>query len=95
MDSRWKGICQKLRIDPGLDELKRPLLWKVLERYQHVFAWNKGELGCCMVGEHSIDTQGFVPCKATPGRLSYWEEAEVKCQIDVLVDMGKMRPSDS
>jgi hypothetical protein len=27
--------------------------------------------------------------------LSYWEEAEVKCQIDVLVDMGKMRPSDS
>jgi hypothetical protein len=27
--------------------------------------------------------------------LSYWEEAEVKRQIDVLVDMGKMRPSDS
>jgi len=36
--SRWKDICQKLRIDPGLDELKRPLLWKVLERYQDVFA---------------------------------------------------------
>jgi hypothetical protein len=27
--------------------------------------------------------------------LSYWEEAEVKRQIDVLVDLGKMRPSDS
>ncbi len=64
---RWKDICQKLKIDPGLDELKRPLLWKVLERYQDVFAWNKGELGCCSVGEHSIDTQGFVPCRATPG----------------------------
>ncbi|CAK9200406.1 unnamed protein product [Sphagnum troendelagicum] len=37
-DSRWKDICQKLRIDPGLDELKRPMLWKVLERYQDVFA---------------------------------------------------------
>jgi hypothetical protein len=94
VDSRWKDICQKIRIDPGLDELKRPLLWKVLERYQDVFAWNKGELGCCTVGEHSIDTQGFVPCRATPGRLSYWEEAEVKRQIDVLVDLGKMRPSD-
>jgi hypothetical protein len=45
VDSRWKDICQKIRIDPGLDELKRPLLWKVLERYQDVFAWNKGELG--------------------------------------------------
>jgi len=36
-----------------------------------------------------------VPCRATPGRLSYWEEVEVKRQIDVLVDLGKMRPSDS
>jgi hypothetical protein len=77
-DSRWRDICQKLRIDPGLDELKRPMLWKVLERYQDVFAWNKGELGCCTVGEHSIDTQGFPPCRVAPGRLSYWEEAEVK-----------------
>jgi len=67
----------------------------MLERYQDVFAWNKGELGCCTVGEHSIDTQGFPPCKVAPGRLSYWEEAEVKRQIDVLVDLGKMRPSDS
>jgi hypothetical protein len=30
----------------------------------------------------------------TPGRLSYWEEAEVKRQIDVLVDLGKMRPNN-
>jgi hypothetical protein len=95
VNSRWNDICQKIRIDPGLDELKRPLLWKVLEGYQDVFAWNKGELGCCTVREHSIDTQGFVPCRATSGRLSYWEEAEVKRQIDVLVDLGKMRPSNS
>jgi hypothetical protein len=26
--------------------------------------------------------------------LSYWEEAEVKKQIDALVDLGKMKPSD-
>ncbi len=52
---------------------------------QDVFAWNKGELGCI----------GFPPCKASPGRLSYWEEAEVKRQIDALVDLGKMRPSNS
>jgi hypothetical protein len=30
----------------------------------------------------------------SPGRLSYWEEAEVKWQIDALVDLGKMKPSD-
>jgi hypothetical protein len=32
-DSKWKDICQKIRIDSSLDELKRPLLWKVLEAY--------------------------------------------------------------
>jgi len=53
------------------------------------------ELGCCTIGEHSIDTQGFPPCKLSLGRLSYWEEAEVKRQIDVLVDLGKMKPNDS
>ncbi len=35
---RWEDISQKLRIDQGLDELKRPLLWKLLDRYQDVFA---------------------------------------------------------
>jgi putative transposase len=31
----------------------------------------------------------------SPGRLSYWEEAEVKRQIYVLVELGKMKPSSS
>jgi len=93
VSSRWEEICQKIRVDQNLDEKKGQQLWGVLKRYQDVFAWNKGELGCCTVGEHSIDTQGFPPCKVAPGRLSYWEEAEVK--IDVLVELGKMKLSDS
>ncbi len=94
-NERWEDISQKLRIDQGLDELKRSVLWRLLDQYQDVFAWNKGELGCCTVGEHSIDTQGFPPCRVAPGQLSFWEETEVKRQIDTLVEMGKMRPSDS
>jgi hypothetical protein len=70
-------------------------LWSILEQYQDVFAWNKGELGCCNVGEHIIDTQGFPPCKVALGRLSYWEKAEVNRQINVLVELGKMRPNNS
>ncbi len=30
----------------------------------------------------------------SPGRLSYWEKVEVKRKIDVLVDLGKMKPSN-
>jgi hypothetical protein len=70
MDIRWREICQRIRIDISLDEEKQQL-WKVVERYQDVFAWNKGELGCCIIGEHFVDTQGFPPCKVSPGRLSY------------------------
>ncbi len=93
--TRWREICQRIRIDGNLDERRQHQLWKILERYQDVFAWNKGELGCYTVGEHVVDTQGFPPCRNSPGRLSYWEEAEVKRQIDALVELGKMRPSNS
>jgi hypothetical protein len=93
-DSRWAKISQKIRIDQNLDRAKGQELWGVLEQYQDVFAWNKRELGCCTIGEHSIDTQRYPPCRVSPGRLSYWEEAEVKRQIDALVDLGKMKPSD-
>jgi hypothetical protein len=37
----------------------------------------------------------FPPCQVAPGQLSYWEEAEVNRQINVLVELGKMRPSNS
>jgi predicted aspartyl protease len=94
-DTRWGEICQKIRIDQHLDKGMERQLWCVLEQYQDVFAWNKGELGCCNVGEHQIDTQGFPPCKVAPGRLSYWEKVEVNRQINVLVELGKMRPSNS
>jgi hypothetical protein len=94
-DTRWGEICQKIRIDQHLDKGMERQLWCVLEQYQDVFAWNKGELGCCNVGEHQIDTQRFPPCKVAPGRLLYWEEVEVNRQINVLVELGKMRPSNS
>jgi len=61
--TRWKEICERIRIDADLGEIGQQQLWGILERYQDVFAWNKGELGCCTIGEHSIDTQGFPPCK--------------------------------
>jgi hypothetical protein len=94
-ETRWGEICQKIRIDQHLDKRMERQLWNILEQYQDVFAWNKGELGCCNIGEHIIDTQGFPPCKVAPSRLSYWEEAEVNWQINVLVELGKMRPSNS
>jgi hypothetical protein len=67
MNTRWKEISQKIRIDHNLEEKKKLQLWKMLGNYQDVFAWNKGELGCCTIGEHFIDTQGFPPCRVSPG----------------------------
>jgi hypothetical protein len=41
MNTRWKEICQRIRIDNSLDEGGQQQPWKILERYQDVFAWNK------------------------------------------------------
>ncbi len=95
MSTRWEEISQKIRIDHDLGKERKQQLWKMLGSYQDVFAWSKRELGCCTMGEHSIDTQGFPPCNMSPGRLSFWEETEVKRQIDALIDLGKMKPSNS
>jgi hypothetical protein len=68
---RWKEICERIKVDADLDEHGQQQLWVTLEKYKDFFAWNKGELGYCTIDEHSIDTQGFPPCNASPGRLSY------------------------
>ncbi|CAK9229861.1 unnamed protein product [Sphagnum troendelagicum] len=95
-NARWEEIFQRIRIDRSLDKEKGQQLWKTLERYQDVFAWNKRELGCCTIEEHSIDTQGYPPCRVSPGRLSYWEEAETRRDSfpmplveDVISQLGK------
>ncbi len=40
-----------------------------------------------------VDTQRFPPCRTTPIRLSFWEETKVKKKIDMLIALGKMKPS--
>jgi len=74
---------------------KTQQLWHLLKHFQDVFSWNKGELRCYTIGKHAINTQGFPPYKVCPSILSFWEDAKVKRQIDVLVDFGKMRPNNS
>ncbi len=54
-----------------------------------------GEFKRYTIGEHAIDIHGFPPYKVSPSILSFWEEAEVKKQKDVLIDFGKMRPNNS
>jgi hypothetical protein len=38
MSTRWRDICQRIRVDIGLDKEKQQQLWKVLECYQDGFA---------------------------------------------------------
>ncbi len=92
---RWTQMKNMIRLNESLNEEQQNQLWDLLEEFQEMFTWHKGELGQCYVREHSIDTQGLPPCCMTPGWLSYWEEAKVNRQIQSLVDLGKMRKSAS
>jgi hypothetical protein len=51
---RWKEICERIKVDTELDERGQQQLWATLEKYKDVFAWNKGELGYCTIGEHGM-----------------------------------------
>ncbi len=55
----WIEIRNKIRIDPNLGQEKSSQLWKLLEQFLNIFAWHKGELGCCKFMKHVGDTQGF------------------------------------
>jgi hypothetical protein len=75
--SRWEKIKKLIKVDLELDAALAKELWDLLENYADVFAWNKGELGCCVIREHIVDTHGFPPCRTSPNRLSFWDETKV------------------
>ncbi len=66
-DNTWTQIKSRVRLDESLNEEQQKQLWDLPKEYQEVFAWHKGELGQCFVGEHTNDTQGLPPCHKTPG----------------------------
>ncbi len=74
----WQEIRRKIQVSLKLDMQKVDELWELLSDLQDFFTWNKGELECYLIGEYSIDTQGFPPCHITSNRFSRWEEGEVK-----------------
>jgi hypothetical protein len=55
--------------------------------FPRCFFLEQGELRRYTIGEHAVNTQGFPPYKVSLSILSFWEDAEVKKQID----FGKMR----
>jgi hypothetical protein len=70
-DNRWTQIEIRIKLDEYLNEEQQKQLWDLMEEFEEVFAWHKGELGQCSIGEHSIDTQRLPPCCITPRQLSY------------------------
>ncbi|CAM6076672.1 unnamed protein product [Sphagnum tenellum] len=37
-EDRWKEICERIKVDPNLEEHGQEQLWATLERYKDVFA---------------------------------------------------------
>ncbi len=91
----WTQIKAKIKFNVNLGQEQIEALWLLLEEFQDVFAWHKGELNNCSIGEHTIYTHGLPPCQMTSRRLSYREEVEVNRQIQTLVNIGKMHKSAS
>jgi hypothetical protein len=68
---RWIEIKVNIKLNVNLDLAQTKTLWLLLEKFQDVFTWHKGELGNYNIYEHTINTQGLPPCQMNPRRLSY------------------------
>ncbi len=49
MTNRWAKIKSKIRVDIDLGDDKIKQLWELLDQFFGVFAWHKGEFGCCKI----------------------------------------------
>jgi hypothetical protein len=52
---RWEEIRKLIKVALELDVELMKGLQVLLEDYVNIFAWNKGEPDCCIIGEHTID----------------------------------------
>lgn len=60
-----------------------------------MFVWHMGKLGCCKFGKPIVNMQGFPLCKTTPSWLFFWEDVEVEREINALVALGKVKPTNT
>lgn len=70
-------IKTKIKVDPNLRQEKIEQMWSLFNKFPDIFAWHKGEFGCCKYGKYIVDIQGFPPCRTIPNKLSFSEEVEI------------------
>ncbi|GBL81688.1 Retrovirus-related Pol polyprotein from transposon 17.6 [Araneus ventricosus] len=67
----------------------------LLNKYNSVFAQDISELGQCGIVQHEIHLTDPVPTRQKPYRVPYQLKAEMKRQINTLLDAGIIQPSKS
>ncbi len=51
----WTKIKPKINSSISIDDKHIEELWFLLELFQDIFAWHRGELGHSTIGEHTIN----------------------------------------
>ena len=77
-----------------LSEVEKPLIEKVLTKYQGIFAEKMNELGRAHVVKHYIETQGC-PITLQPYRTPITLRPLVQQHIQEMLDHGIIKPSSS
>ena len=77
LENKWISNKSQLKIELGLLQEQKAVLWSVFNKYALAFAFSKGDFGYCSICEYEIETNGFYMCRSHPNQLNEYEEDEV------------------
>ncbi|GIY74715.1 retrovirus-related Pol polyprotein from transposon 17.6 [Caerostris darwini] len=78
-----------------LNHSERSDVISLLNKYNSVFAQELSDLGECSIIQHEIHLTDNIPTRQKPYRVPYNLKAEMKKQINILLDAGIIQPSTS
>ncbi|GIY15098.1 retrovirus-related Pol polyprotein from transposon 17.6 [Caerostris extrusa] len=87
----WENSINLSHLNPS----ERSDVISLLNKYNSVFAQELSDLGECSIIQHEIHLTDNIPTRQKPYRVPYNLKAEMKKQINILLDAGIIQPSTS
>lgn len=86
---------KKLNVNEKLDASERDAVLNVVRQFQHVFSWDKSDLGLTNLVEHTIDLTTDNPVKSAPYKTQPAKQKIIDEQVNEMLEQNIIENSKS